>query len=62
MASIGHVAIGLAAGRLYAAPPELRGRLIPAMAAFSALSLLPDAELRDKLDHVLATLHKLARR
>lgn len=45
MASIGHVAIGLAAGRLYAAPLDLRGRLVPAMAAFSALSLLPDADV-----------------
>lgn len=45
MASIGHVAIGLAAGRFYTAPQGLRRRLIPAMAVFSALSLLPDADV-----------------
>lgn len=45
MASIGHVAIGLAAGRLYTTPAELRARLIPAMAAFTALSLLPDLDV-----------------
>lgn len=45
MASIGHVAIGLAAGRLYTDPPALRGRRVAAMAAFSALSLLPDADV-----------------
>jgi inner membrane protein len=45
MASIGHVAIGLAAGRFYTAPPDLQRRLIPAMAVFSALSLLPDADV-----------------
>lgn len=47
MASIGHVAIGLAAGRFYASSPGLEQRrlLIPAMAVFTGLSLLPDADV-----------------
>lgn len=40
MASILHVAVGLAAGRLHAGRP----RLLPAL-AFSALSMLPDADV-----------------
>ncbi len=40
MASFGHIAVGLAAGRLYR--PE---RPLPWMVAFSALSLLPDADV-----------------
>jgi inner membrane protein len=44
MASIGHVAVGLAAGRLYAGSGS-SARLAGAMAVFSALSLLPDADV-----------------
>lgn len=40
MASILHVAVGLAAGRLHAGRPKL----LPAL-AFSALSMLPDADV-----------------
>jgi inner membrane protein len=43
MASVGHVAVGLAAGRLFAkdAPPKSRALV---MLGFSALSLLPDLD------------------
>ncbi len=40
MASLGHVAVGMAGGRLYAG-----GRSWRAMVAFSALSLLPDLDV-----------------
>lgn len=43
MASLGHVAIGMAAGRLHA-PDDARARR-RAMVGFSALSLLPDADV-----------------
>src|SRR6266545_4831547 len=42
MASLGHVAIGVAAARLYSDGGRPRAR---AMAAWSALSLLPDADV-----------------
>ncbi|GAB4536274.1 MAG: metal-dependent hydrolase [Haliangiales bacterium] len=46
MASLGHIAVAMAAGRLHtrAGPPAPR-RLLGAMLAFSALSLLPDADV-----------------
>lgn len=40
MASFGHVALGVAAGRAYS-----RERALKAMLAFSALSMLPDADV-----------------
>ena len=43
MASIGHIAVGMAAGRLYCGKGASRGQLARAMAGFSALSMLPDA-------------------
>lgn len=45
MASLGHIAVGLAAGRYLAPPPASRARLVRTMAALSALSLLPDADI-----------------
>ncbi|RYZ38638.1 MAG: metal-dependent hydrolase [Myxococcaceae bacterium] len=45
MASIGHVAIGIAAARAWVGNDASRGRLVRAMLAFSALSLLPDADV-----------------
>lgn len=45
MASFGHVAIGLAAGRLFVAEPATTRALARAMLGFSALSLLPDADV-----------------
>ena len=45
MASIGHVAVGLAAARLFVNRPGRRGELPAAMVAFTALSLLPDADV-----------------
>ncbi|HLM75265.1 MAG TPA: metal-dependent hydrolase [Polyangiaceae bacterium] len=45
MASIGHVAVGLAAARLFIQRPRSRAELPAAMVAFSALSLLPDADV-----------------
>jgi inner membrane protein len=44
MASIGHVAVGMALGRHEAAASS-RGRLAASMAIFSALALLPDADV-----------------
>ena len=44
MASIGHVAVGLAAARSYGAT-DSTGKLLPRMAAWSALALLPDADV-----------------
>ena len=44
MASIGHVAVGMALGR-HEAGPSSRGRLAASMALFSALALLPDADV-----------------
>src|SRR5688572_7840189 len=43
MASIGHLAIGLSAGRLYARGERVR--VVAAMVAFAAASLLPDADV-----------------
>lgn len=45
MASIGHIAVGMAAARSYAAPGEPTGQLLTRMAAWSLLSLLPDADV-----------------
>ncbi len=45
MASIGHVAVGLAAARLFINHPRGGAELPVAMAAFTALSLLPDADV-----------------
>jgi len=45
MASIGHVAVGMAAARSYARPTESTPALLTRMAAWSALSLLPDADV-----------------
>ncbi|WP_141331461.1 metal-dependent hydrolase [Myxococcus sp. AB025B] len=44
MASIGHVAVGLALGR-YEANGKATRRLLASMALFSALALLPDADV-----------------
>ena len=44
MASIGHFAVGLALGR-HEAGRASRGRLVASMALFSALALLPDADV-----------------
>lgn len=44
MASIGHVAVGMALGR-HEAGATSRGRLAASMALFSALALLPDADV-----------------
>ncbi|RKH67084.1 metal-dependent hydrolase [Corallococcus aberystwythensis] len=45
MASIGHVAIGMAAARAWVGNDATRARLVRAMVAFSALSMLPDADV-----------------
>jgi inner membrane protein len=45
MASIGHVAVGMAAARLGAGAPVPRGQLVLSMFVWSALSLLPDADV-----------------
>ena len=44
MASIGHVAVGLALGRAGGSGQPL-GRLLGGMALFSALAMLPDADM-----------------
>lgn len=44
MASIGHVAVGMAVGR-YEAGLSSRGRLAASMLLFSALAMLPDADV-----------------
>ncbi len=44
MASIGHVAVGMAVGR-YEAGASSRGRQAASMALFSALALLPDTDV-----------------
>jgi inner membrane protein len=44
MASIGHVAVGMVLGR-YEAGRSSSGRLAASMALFSALALLPDADV-----------------
>lgn len=43
-ASFGHIAVGLAAGRAFTGVAERR-RLVLSMAGFSALSMLPDADV-----------------
>jgi inner membrane protein len=45
VASFGHVAVGMAAARLYAPAGAPRRALARAMVAFAALSLLPDADV-----------------
>ena len=45
MASIGHVAVGMAAARLYAREPIGSGALAASMLLWSGLSLLPDADV-----------------
>lgn len=45
MASIGHVAIGMAAARLYRRKSPTRWPVLAAMLFWSALSLLPDADV-----------------
>jgi inner membrane protein len=45
MASIGHIAIGMAAARAWAGKDASRGRLLRAMTAFSVLAMLPDADV-----------------
>jgi len=45
VASIGHIAVGMAAGRVFAGREASRGKLARAMIAFSALSLLPDLDV-----------------
>jgi inner membrane protein len=45
VASVGHVIVGLAAGRFWAGPGAPAPRLVAAMVGFSALSLSPDADV-----------------
>lgn len=45
LASIGHIAVGMAAGRVFAGREAPRGVLVRAMIAFSALSMLPDLDV-----------------
>lgn len=45
MASVGHVAVGLAAGRLAVRPSASTSRLVAAMLACSVLALLPDVDV-----------------
>lgn len=45
MASLGHIAVGMAAGRLYAKDEREARWLAAIMFRFSALSLLPDADV-----------------
>ena len=45
MASVGHVIVGLAAGRLWAGGGASTSQLAGAMVGFSALALLPDADV-----------------
>jgi len=46
MASIGHVAVGMAAAKHFTArEPSGLGKLLRTMVAFSALSLLPDIDV-----------------
>jgi inner membrane protein len=45
MASIGHIAVGMAAGRACARSLGPRLRIGPAMVALSALALLPDLDV-----------------
>lgn len=45
MASVGHLVIGLAAGRLHAAKEAPQGRLLAGMLGFALLSALPDLDV-----------------
>ena len=45
MASIGHIAVGIAAGRGFTPLEASRGALLKACAAFSGLAMLPDADV-----------------
>jgi inner membrane protein len=45
MASLGHVAVGMAAARLGAVPRDKKGALALSMLLWSALSMLPDADV-----------------
>jgi inner membrane protein len=45
MASIGHVAIGMAAARAWVGKDASRGELVRKMIAFSVLAMLPDADV-----------------
>ena len=45
MASIGHIAVGLAAGRIHSPAGAGRKTLIKAMVALSAISMAPDADV-----------------
>lgn len=45
MASIGHVAVGMAAARSYSGKAASTSKLLSLMAAWSVLSLLPDADV-----------------
>ncbi len=45
MASIGHIAVGMAVARAYLPREASRGQLVTAMLGFSALSMLPDADV-----------------
>lgn len=45
MASIGHIAVGIAAGRAFTRNDASRSQLLKACAAFAALAMLPDADV-----------------
>ncbi|MBK7862036.1 MAG: metal-dependent hydrolase [Archangiaceae bacterium] len=45
MASLGHVAVGIAMGRAFTPAGAPRARLVKACVAFSALAMLPDADV-----------------
>ncbi len=45
MPSVGHVLVGMAVGRAYLPRGSTRAQLAKSMAAFSALSMLPDADV-----------------
>ncbi len=45
MASIGHIAVGMAAGRIYLPKGSTPGQLAKAMVAWSALSMAPDLDV-----------------
>src|SRR5262245_32983238 len=44
MASLGHIAVGMAASRIYRAGQPASGSPVASAAAWSALSMLPDAD------------------
>jgi inner membrane protein len=45
LASIGHIAVGMVSGRLFLPREASRSRVVKSMVAFSALSMLPDADV-----------------